>query len=220
MRSSLVVALGVLGLGSVASADPESSPQLWRSSAPSGGVWVDVGANVARIDPGDGSTYRGEFVRFAPKMSFNRYFYIGAELDIGKINELLNPSQSCRNASGGESCPNGSLISTPMDPHSNGSLAAAEALFGVRGLAGPISAGAEVAGGIRHASLKSATGYNVISSEDAMTFDIHGHVDLWLTSRITVGAMVGADLANLNNMSAGLEVGVHLERFDRMRARY
>ncbi|MEO8550218.1 MAG: hypothetical protein ABI678_09595 [Kofleriaceae bacterium] len=221
MRSSFAVVLGVLGLASVASAEPES-PSLWRSSAPSGGVWVDAGVGMARIDPGNDSTYRGEYVRFAPQMSFHRNFYLGAELDVGKIDQViaLNPN-ACR-TSGGGTCPTGggSLITSPMDPHADGSIAAAKALFGLRGLAGPISAGAELAAGIRHASLKSATGYDVLVSEDSPTFEVHGHVDVWLTPKLTVGAMVGADLANTNNLSAGLEVGFHLVNYDRMRARY
>jgi hypothetical protein len=219
MRSSLAVAVGVLGLASVASADPESS-SLWRSSSPSGGVWVDAGVGVARVDPGNDSTYRGEYVRFAPQMSFHRNFYLGAELDVGQIDELVtaNPN-ACRTSGGGE-CTGGSLIDTPMDPHANGSTAAAKALFGMRALAGPISVGGEFAAGIRHASLKSATGYDVLVSEDTPTFEVHGHVDLWLTPKLTVGAMIGADLTDTNNLSAGLEVGFHLEAFDRMRRRF
>lgn len=221
MRSSLAVAVGVLGLASVASAEPES-PGLWRSAAPSGGVWVDAGVGVARIDPGNDSTYRGEYVRFAPQMSFHRNFYIGAELDVGTIDEVINLSPNACRSSGGGTCPsgNGSLITTPMDPHTDGSLAAAKALFGVRALAGPISVGGEFAAGIRHASLKSATGYDVLVSEDTPTFEVHALADLWLTPKLTVGVMVGADLANTNNLSAGLEVGFHLESFDRMRRRY
>jgi len=221
MRTSFAVAFGVLGLASVASADSES-PALWRTSSPSGGVWVDAGVGVARVDPGNDSTYRGEYVRFAPQMSFHRNFYLGAELDVGKIDEVLNLSPNACRSSGGTTCPNsnGSLIDTPMDPHANGSLAAAKALFGVRTLAGPISVGGELAAGIRHASLKSATGYDVLVSEDAVTFEVHGHVDLWLTPKLTVGAMVGADLADTNNLSAGLEIGFHLVNFDRMRSRY
>jgi hypothetical protein len=134
---------------------------------------------------------------------------------------LVQDTDACR-SSGGSSCPtpSNSLITTPMDPKVDGSLAAAKALFGARALVGIISAGGELAAGIRHASLKSHTGFDVLASEDDPVFEVHGHAEVWITPQLTIGAMVSADLANTNNLSAGLEVGLHLVNYDRMRARY
>ena len=49
------------------------------------GMWLDFGVSATRIDPGDGQTYRGQYVRFAPMTTIKNGLYLGAEIDIGSF---------------------------------------------------------------------------------------------------------------------------------------
>ena len=57
----------------------------------------------------------------------------------------------------------------------------------------------------------------VVASGDYAVVEGRARLDLWLTPRVTVGALAGVDLTDRNNVTVALTVGLHFHRFDRVR---
>jgi hypothetical protein len=214
MRSSLVVAS--LFVAGTAAADPElvfgpsdTAPSVGRLHVyepATSGMWIDFGAGVARVAPGDGGVYNGQFVRFAPQATLNRHFYIGAELDIGSLdgNAIASDSNAARGA--------GSIMA-PAGV--TGTTGAAKALVGARAMAGIVSGGVELAGGVQHATV---TNDSMVSNDSARgVIEAHGRLDLWVSPHLSIGGMVGADLTEKDNMTATLQLGFHFVPYDHTR---
>ena len=76
--------------------------------------------------------------------------------------------------------------------------------FGARGGLGPVSLGAELAGGVMQSSFpKQPT-----EQTDAI-FEARGRAELWLAPWFTVGGAIGASLIDRGTWMAGLYLGVH-----------
>jgi hypothetical protein len=209
MRSSLAVAS--LFIAGTAAADPElvfgpsdTAPNVdttYVSQRETSGMWIDFGVGVDRVAPGNGGVYSGQFVRFAPQVTLNRHFYLGAELDIGSFdgNAVANDSNVARGA-GSVMAPNGVT----------GTTGAAMALFGARANAGIVSGGVELAGGVRN---DMVTNFSMVSNESARgVIEAHGRLDLRVTPLLSIGGMVGTDLTEKDNMTATLQLGFHTTR--------
>jgi len=89
---------------------------------------VSLGEIMLRLDPGDGNTYRGNYVRFAPQTTINRMFYLGAEIDIGSF-DGSQPSATDTAARGGSS---GTSTAGPIAQHAANSADASTAGVRVR----------------------------------------------------------------------------------------
>jgi len=197
MRSALVVAV-VLACG-VAAADPIDADYV-RYRSRETGMWLDLGALWERVDPGNGEGYAGKLVHFAPHVMLNQTFYLGGEVEVGTI---TGTSQSvlARNQ--------GSM--QPIDPSVHGSLAAIKAVVGLRARAGMVTGGAELAAGMRHASLEDAMNVEITGVADKGVVEAHGRVDVWISRAISIGALAGVDLFDSTNVMVGLDVGLHFE---------
>src|SRR6185312_15949725 len=98
MRNMLVGLVLVGGVG-IASADPtvilpeeptEYRPAETTDHGPSwkvahdAGTFIEVGSGLMSADR-DGVNYHAEYLRFAPQISLNRWFYVGAGFQIGRV---------------------------------------------------------------------------------------------------------------------------------------
>jgi hypothetical protein len=211
MRNSLAL-LFVAGAASLAAAQPSEALVIAPPAPPAtSGMWLDFGVAATRVDPGDGQTYRGTYVRFAPQTTINRGFYVGAEIDIGSF-DASQPVAVDSAARGEGSSGTGMPISTG----DSGGLAAAKLVAGVRMMAGAFSGGVELAGGVRYATISSDNGMNTFA-DDKGVLEARGRLDVWLTPHLTVGGLAGSDLARRDEVTFGLNLGFHFEPFDHTR---
>ncbi|CAN5666677.1 hypothetical protein BH11MYX1_BH11MYX1_51990 [soil metagenome] len=213
MRSTLVV--GIMVVAGVAAADPFASPALHapnedayvthRSPPMSdSGMWIDLGVNATRLDGGNGLLYRGDFGRFAPMVQVDRTFYIGGELDIGSMTAVIGPTNNAARTT----------TNQPMELDTSGTLAVGKLVGGARVTAGPFSGAVELAPGIRYIELPSTYGSSInIKTEGVL--EARGRVDLWANPVLTIGGIVGADLAHHSDVMVGLQLGLHFERSER-----
>ena len=210
MRNSLAM-LFVAGAAGLASAQPSEALVLAPPApASTSGMWLDFGLGATRIDPGNGQTYRGEYVRFAPQVTISRVFYLGAELDIGSFDASLGPSNTT--AARGD----GAGTSMPMGTQIDGQLGAAKLVGGARLMAGAFSGGLELAGGVRYTTLTAEPGTQS-NSTGMGVLEARGRLDVWVSPHLTVGALAGTDLARRDEATFALNVGFHFEPFDHSR---
>jgi len=209
MRNSLAM-LFVAGAAGVASAQPSEALVIAPAApASASGMWIDFGAGATRLDPGNGQTYRGEYVRFAPQVTLSRVLYFGAELDIGSFDASEGPTNP--SAARGDSSTGGGM---PMTTQIDGQLGAAKLVGGARLMAGAFSGGLELAAGVRYTTLTEGTASNSVGTG---VVEARGRLDVWLTPHVTVGALAGTDLARRDEATFALNVGFHFEPFDHTR---
>jgi len=209
MRNSLAI-IFVAGAAGVASAQPSEALVIAPPApASASGMWIDFGAGATRLDPGNGQTYRGEYLRFAPQVTLSRVLYFGAELDIGSFDASEGPANPA--AARGE----GSTGSgTPMTTQIDGQLGAAKLVGGARLMAGAVSGGLELAAGIRYTTLTEGSASNSVGTG---VVEARGRLDVWVTPHVTVGALAGTDIARRDEATFALNVGFHFEPFDHTR---
>lgn len=208
MRPAPIAA--ILLAAATASADPETiDPEVvyYHHHQPSSGLWLDVGALWARVDAGTDAAYSGKLVRFAPHASIGRTFYLGAEVDIGTIDGAAPAAMPLGR---------GSSSTMPL-AGVTGSLAAIKGVAGARLFAGPISAGAELAAGMRHAAVEDMYGKEVTAVGDHGVVEAHARLDWWATPGLTLGALAGVDVLDSTNLVFGVELGVHFTDYDNVR---
>ena len=170
--------------------------------------WDELGVLRARVDVGDGYTVTGEAVRFAPHVPIGQNVYIGAELDTGTISGRVPSGQTYR-TTGGEQQP------TAM---ATGKFGAVRAIIGVRMRFGILSAAGELAAGMHAADLEDAYGQQVAAVRaDSTELEGRARIDLWITPRLTVGAIAGVGLDDSRDATAGLMFGYHFGNYDGMR---
>ena len=220
MRSYALAGL-VFGAGmSVASADPPADQPADRvapwDQPNNSGVFIDVGGGWMRADP-DGMTYRAEYLRFAPQVSINRWFYVGAAFELGKIydssgqlNGML-PSVCSGNIKHlGCVAPSSGLVD-----ETSGTISEPQVFVGVRDLIGIVSGGFEIAPSERRTTA-SVNSLNQSFTTYVTTIELHARADVWLTPRLTAGVTVGSDFDTVRDLQAGLQVGFHFEPYDAM----
>jgi len=197
MRSALAVAV-LLACG-VAAADPIDAEYL-RYHPRETGMWLDLGALWERVDPGNGEGYAGKLVHFAPHVMLNRSLYLGGEVEIGTIT-----------GTSAQVLARGAGTMQPIDPSVHGSLAAIKAVIGMRARAGMVTGGAELAAGMRHASLEDAMNVEITGVADKGIVEAHGRLDVWVSRAISIGALAGIDLFDSTNVMVGFDLGLHYE---------
>ena len=205
----LVVAGLVLGAATIASADPlPESSYAWRKPNTSG-VFVELGGGWQRVSP-NGFTYRADYLRIAPQVSVNRYLYIGAAFEAGKIYSAYGmPDRSI-----------GATIFNDYTGEEHGSLFAGEFFAGARDLIGDFFS---VGGDIGPILRETSAGENFKYSADKTfltTIEIHARADVWATPHISAGIIVGMDVAGIRDFMSGLQVGFHLEPYDAMTSKF
>src|SRR3569623_1639913 len=113
MRNSLAI-IFVAGAAGVASAQPSEALVIAPPAPKSIHMpLADAGAGATRLDPGNGQTYRGEYLRFAPQVTLSRVLYFGAELDIGSFDASEGPTNPA--AARGEGSTGGMPATTQID---------------------------------------------------------------------------------------------------------
>src|SRR3569623_3513519 len=209
MRNSLAI-IFVAGAAGVASAQPSEALVIAPPApASASGMWIDFGAGATRLDPGNGQTYRGEYLRFAPQVTLSRVLYFGAELDIGSCDASEGPANPA--AARGEGATGSG---TPMTSQIDGQLGAAKLGGGARLMAGAFSGGLELAAGIRYTTLTEGSASNSVGTG---VVEARGRLDVWVTPHVTVGALAGTDIARRDEATFALNVGFHFEPFDHTR---
>jgi hypothetical protein len=212
MRYSLAM-LFVAGAAGVAAAQPSEAIVIAPPPPPStSGMWLDFGVSATRIDPGDGQTYRGQYVRFAPMTTIKNGLYLGAEIDIGSFD--ANQPVAVDSAARGEGS---SGTGVAMTTGNSGTLAAAKLVAGLRMMAGAFSGGVEVAGGMRYATITAADSPMSMYTNGDGVLEARGRLDVWLSPHFTLGALAGTDIARRDEVTFGLDIGFHFERFDHSR---
>ncbi|MEO6776999.1 MAG: hypothetical protein ABI467_28975 [Kofleriaceae bacterium] len=206
------VVLGLVVWGSVAHADPYD----WKKPNDSG-VFLDIGGGWMRADP-DGMTYQARYLRFAPQVVVHRWFYVGAAFQIGTIyhssgtlNGML-PTQ-CSGQPGGACTGAGSTL---LD-ETSGTIVEPQLVTGVRGVAGNVSGGFEIAPTVRWTTA-SASWLNQTFTTSVTTIELHARLDVWATPHFTAGIMVGSDYNTLRDLEGGLQIAFHFEPYDAMKA--
>jgi hypothetical protein len=196
----LVVGL-VLGT-TIASADPAPEyTQRWRDPNTSG-AFIEVGGGWQRINP-NGITYRAEYLRIAPQVSINRFLYLGAAMQLGRIYGAYGSLDPVPAA----------VPANDYTDEGNGSTLAGQVFIGVRDLIGIVSVGGEVAPTLRSTSAGMNFEYAADKS-NVTTIELHGRADVWATPHLTAGVLVGMDIASIRDFQAGLQVGFHFEPYD------
>ena len=77
--------------------------------------------------------------------------------------------------------------------------------------------GGELAPGFHRAELRDARGLELATAEsDSTTIEGRARLDLWVTPRVTIGAVAGVELDHPSEMTAGLMLGLHVSDFDGM----
>ena len=201
-----MILAALLASSTVVSADPESLYAAGDGPTQTSGSWYDVGFLWVRV--GDATPYAGEVVRFAPRVALGRTFYIGGEADFGTLSGTTPASNTtlARGGSTGE-----------VEMPATGSVGAAKAVVGMHAFAGIISGAAELAAGVRHASMTTIDGMQLPDVHDGAIVEAHGRLDLWLAPKISLGAIVGVDLLDSTNVSGGLILGFHFSPYDHAR---
>jgi hypothetical protein len=203
---NVVIATSLVLFGGVAAADDfvvDSQDGPRASGLNTQGMFVDVGAGVQTLSPGDGNTYQAHILRFAPQATFRRHFYLGAEMDIGSFDNTPQ-SNTISRTSGGDSM-------LPAQTVTSGTTVAAKAVAGFRATAGIISGGFELASGIRYVRTQDVNGTS-IGDNGALVVEARARLDVWVTHSLTVGGIVGKDLNNADNAMLGLQLGLHFDQ--------
>jgi hypothetical protein len=193
---ALVAIVAAIAFPAVASADPLH-----------GASWDEIGVLRARVDMDNGQVVDGVAVRFAPRVPITHDLYIGGELDTGTLSGQISQSAAFR-TTGGEQGPMEAVT---------GKFGAVRAVIGARVRFGIVSAAGEFALGVHAADLRDQWGTPIsgVQSDDVM-MEGRARVDLWMTPRLTLGAIAGVDLADSRNSTAGLMFGYHFGNFDGM----
>jgi hypothetical protein len=174
-----------------------------------GSSWYEAGVVRSRIDTGDGHLAQGYAIRFSPRVAVHPHLYIGGELDAGSLDGQVATPPSAYRTTGGEMNPATAVT---------GKLGAVRFVVGTRARAGMISAGAELALGMRSAELEDQWGVQ-IGTVDSMapTLEGRGRLDVWLTPQFTIGGIAGVDLSQSRDVTAGLMLGFHWGNYDGVR---
>ncbi len=176
-------------------------------------AWYETTLGWTRFDVG-GYRADGELLRVGPRVAFGPLFYFGAEADFGRVSSVNNTDGSAASAFGRTAAGDGEMA--PSSGGLGGSFGAVKLLAGIHASAGLLSGAAELAGGLRLAALTSEyTG--VVASGDYGVVEGRARLDLWLTPRVTIGALAGVDLTDRDNVTVAVTVGLHFHRFDRAR---
>ena len=178
------------------------------SSVASADSWTEVGLARSQIDMGDGHTVQGYSVQFSPRFNLDKLFYAGAELDGGRISGDIATPQVFR-VNGGEMAPTSAVT---------GEAYAIAALVGMRLRVGAVSAGGELVAGFHRAELRDANSLELASIEsDTTMLQGRARLDLWVSPQLSLGGVVGMELDDPKEMTAGIMLGLHFAPYDGMR---
>jgi len=179
---------------------------LAAPSIASADAWTDVGIVRTETPMDGGRLVDGYALRFAPRVNLRGPFYVGAELDGGRLGGDVTTPAAYRTEG----------VTTPTTDL-EGEQYAVRAVAGLRMRIGSISGGGELAGGFHRAELRSPLGVELATIESTSTMiEGRARLDVWLTPRLTVGAVAGVELDEPSALSAGLMVGFHAADFDAM----
>ena len=199
----------VLCVATIASADPlPENSYSWRKPN-TAGVFVEVGGGWQRVSP-NGFTYRAAYLRIAPQVSVNRFIYLGAAFEAGKIYSAYGmPDRSI-----------GATIFNDYTDEGHGSLFTGQVFVGARDLIGGIfSVGGDVGPTVRETSAGENFKYSADKTFLA-TIEVHGRADVWATPHISAGVMIGMDVSGIRDFMSCVQVGFHLEPYDAMASKF
>jgi hypothetical protein len=169
-------------------------------------AWNEFGIVHSQSDMGQGHVINGYVLRFAPRTNLSGPVFVGAELDGGRIGGDITTPATFR--ASGETNPTTAV---------EGDQYAVRAVLGLRMRVGSISGGGELAGGFHRADLHDSLGVELASVEStSTTFEGRARLDLWVTPRLTIGAVAGVELEEPRLMTAGIMLGLHAADFDAM----
>jgi hypothetical protein len=175
------------------------------SSVASADTWTEVGLVRSRLDMGDGHVVDGYAVRFSPRVHLRHGFYGGLEFDGGRLSGDITTPAVFR-VNGGETAPTTAV---------NGTTSAVAILVGTRVRTGSVSGGVELAAGFHRAELRDRMDYELAAIESTSTMlEGRARLDVWVTPRLSIGGVVGIELDQPRDLSAGLMLGLHFAPYD------
>lgn len=178
------------------------------SSVASADSWTEVGLARTRVDMGEGHVVDGYTVQFSPRFNLNKLFYAGAELDGGRISGDIATPQVFR-VNGGEMNPTSAVT---------GEAYAIGAVVGMRLRVGAVSGGGELLAGFHRADLRDASALELATVEsDTTMLQGRARLDLWVSPQVSLGGVVGVELDDPKEMTAGIMLGLHVAPYDGMR---
>ena len=200
----LVAGLVLAGAITRAHADPMPTSRQWERPN-TAGLFLELDGGWERLHPPNGLTYRAQYLRIAPGVSLNRYFYVGAAFQLGRIYSFYGTQDAAL----------AGIAANTFTDEQDGSTLGGQVYVGVRDLVGIVSFGGELAPTVRETS--AGLNYDYASDKTTVTtVEIHGRADVWATPNITAGVIVGMDVASIRDFQIGLAVGFHLEPYDAM----
>jgi len=227
----MLVGLVLVGGVGIASADPtvivpeeptEYRPAETTDHGPSwkvaheAGTFIEVGTGVMSADR-DGVNYHAQYLRFAPEVSINRWFYVGAGFQIGGIYKSRGKLDGMLPVTCSEGPTGADCIPIPDQDidESGGTVTDGQLLIGVRDRIGIVSGGLELAPTLRRITA-SVNSLNEAFTTDDATIELHARGDIWITPHINAGVMVGANTTSRHDVMGGMQIGFHFEPYDSM----
>lgn len=210
--------LVVVFCGRVAAADPMTETDIPAPPAQQPhGLSVDLGATFGHVQPFDGTVLTAETFHVASHIAVSHLFYLGAQLDIGRLTGD-GPDQQASIVRGGATDGNGETMSPgagaimPLE----GSIAQIEVVAGMRAFTGPFSGGVELAAGEQDLHVHDlGAGAGGIYWNNV--FDARGRFDYWITPKLSIGAVADLGLQTYHDVSVGLVAGFHMMSYDATR---
>lgn len=222
MANRIACATFVVGMlvGGAAVADPYYlPPEDGMAAAPAlhgsklGGGWLDFDYLWGHFTPVAGTTMTADLVRFGPRVAIGRFLYVGAEIDVGALSGASGAPTTALARDGATSPSSTPGAADMMASIGGGTYVAGKALAGARMFLGPVSGSVELAAGVRDYVLHDAVDRS-LGGYFGSAYEAHARIDLWATSKLTIGALANTDLANKSDFSVGVVLGVHFRRYD------
>jgi len=183
------------------------------SAASADGVAIDLGLAQGRVAVTDNTALDAKVVRFAIRGDLDHYvpyLHVGAEAEEGTLSGSTPLAGGAVARTAPETTPGSVSVdaTSPLD----GNVLALKAFVGFHANTGRVRLGADVATGRRDAWVSSDRGLDVAGRKWESLLEVRSRVDLRVSNRWLVGAMVASDLLERRDVSLGLSVTLDCTR--------
>jgi len=164
-------------------------------------IWVEGGVDALHFVPATTNAPMDVVGGQLRVLARNGFYHVGFEFVFADLAAVM-PMTSARSVTG----EGGMSIPTAGD------VAQSKLLVGTRADLGPATFLGEVAGGVQVAMYDNL---DKPASQMWLLLEAHAQANLWLSPRLTLGALASVDVVDPSLASFSLVVGYHLRDFDR-----